>query len=254
MITYKKSVLSFFEFINESADYDFTVDQRFTWAGKINDVIDKIMTKREYLVKNFNYDKHGDKGFEFNIKARRFPDASDLSKKYGYTESEIWDLWNTFLNDNLEASCSDFVESYTSFDDCLVTGRSGGWLVLKHNSNLITDPEDVINDQISYLSDLTDMIEDEDVEKWKEFKEIAGAGASLLGRSDIQTGDFEDIDDAEKEANSTVATLVEDLESLQMIEEELNKVDQRIDTFWEDAEVNFEEYVKGESEYRDESN
>jgi hypothetical protein len=168
MSPYKKSVLSFSEFINESADYDFTVDQRFPWSEKINDVIDKIMTKRQYLVNNFNYDKHGDDGFEFNIKAKTFPDPDDLSKKYGYTESEIWDLWHTFLNDNLEMSGEDFVENYINFYDYSVAGRSGGWLILKHNSNIITDPEDVINDQISNLSDLTDEIDDEELDESDE--------------------------------------------------------------------------------------
>jgi hypothetical protein len=254
MSPYKKSILSFYEFINESADYVFAVDQRFPWSGKINEVIDKIMTKRKYLVNNFNYNKHGGNGFEFNIKAKTFPDPDDLSKKYGYTESEIWDLWHMFLNDNLEMSGEDFVENSGHFNDWFTTGRSGGWLILKNNSNLITDPEDVIDDQISNLSDLTDYIDDEELKSWEEFRNIAGAGSRLLGRMGIKTGDFENIDDAENEANSAIATLGEELMSLEKLEEELNKVEERINTFWEDAEVNFDEFVKGEAEWRDESN
>ena len=76
----------------------------------------------------------------------------------------------------------------------------------------------------------------------------------MLGRMDIKTGDFENIDDAENEANSAIATLGEDLMSLEKLGEELDKVEKIIDTFWEDAEVNFEEYVEGEAKYRDESN
>ena len=71
---------------------------------------------------------------------------------------------------------------------------------------------------------------------------------------DIKTGDFENIDDVENEANSAIATLTEDLMSLEKLEEELDKVVERINTFWEDAEVNFEEYVEGEAKYRDELN
>lgn len=245
------NILSYKEFLNESESYDLELDKRFPWAEKIESLADQIVTKSDYLRNNFNYDRHKGDGFEFDIKTRNWPDIDDLYKKYGFTEEEIQSMWNLFLSDNLEMYGNDIVETEPAFTDWFTTGRSGGWLLLKHKSNIIDDPISVIEDDVSYLNDLTDQISDEEYKEWKEFNDIAGAGARLLGRMDIQVGDFENVNYAENESKVAIANLQEHLGELLELEKSLDKVENLINTFWEDSEVNFEEYVKGESEVRD---
>ena len=242
------NILSYKEFLNESESYDLELDKRFPWTEKIESLADEIITKSNYLRNNFNYDRHKGDGFEFDIKTRNWPDIDDLYKKYGFTEEEIQSMWNLFLSDNLEIYGNDIVETEPEFTDWFTTGRSGGWLLLKHKSRLIDDPISVIEDDVSYLNDLTDQISDEEYIEWKEFNDIAGSGARLLGRIDIEVGDFENVKYAEDESKVSIANLQEHLSELLKLEKSLDKVENLISTFWEDSEVNFEEYVKGESE------
>ena len=254
MNSIKKLVLRFSEFLNESESYDFEIDQRFPWAEKINDLIDQIMSKKRYLIENFEYDKHDGNGFEFNIKSRAFPDTDDLSKKYGYSEDELNYMWDSFLSDNLQMAGDDIIENSEDFDDWFTTGRSGGWLLLKHKSNLISDPESVIEDNLTYLNDLTDEITEEEYQEWKKFYEDddeTKRGSNLLKAFNIEVGDFENVKYAEEESKTAIASLEENLKELEKLENSLDKVQKRIDTFWEDAEVNFEEYVENESKWRD---
>lgn len=245
------NILSYKEFLNESEDYDLELDKRFPWTEKIESLADQIVTKSNYLINNFNYDKHDGDGFEFDIKARNWPDNEDLSKKYGFTEEEIQSIWDLFLSDNLEMYGNDIVETEPAFSDWFTTGRSGGWLLLKHKSRLIDDPISVIEDDVSYLNDLTDQISEEEYIEWKEFNDIAGSGARLLGRMDIEIGDFENVKYAKDESKIAISNLQEHLDELLKLEKSLNKVENLISTFWKDSEVNFEEYVKEESEVRD---
>ncbi len=254
MNQFKNLILRFSQFINESDSYDFEIDQRFPWSEKINDLTDQIMTKQRYLTKNFEYDRHDSDGFEFNIKSRTFPDTDDLSKKYGYSEDEVNHMWDTFLSDNLQMAGDDIIENSENFDDWFVTGRSGGWLILKHKSNLITDPESVIEDNLSYLNDLTDEIDEEEYQEWKKFyedDEETKKGSNLLKAFEIEVGDFENVKYAEDESKVAIASLEENLKELQNLEKDLDMVQERIDTFWKDAEVNFEEHVENESKWRD---
>jgi hypothetical protein len=254
MDQFKNLILRFSQFINESDSYGFEIDQRFPWTDKINDLVDQIMSKKRYLTGNFEYDRHNGNGFEFNIKSRAFPDTEDLSKKYGYSEDELNYMWDSFLSDNLQMSGDDIIENSENFDDWFTTGRSGGWLILKHKSNLITDPESVIEDNLSYLNDLTDEIDEEEYQEWKKFYEDdveTKRGSNLLKSFEIEVGDFENVKSAEDESKVAIASLEENLKELQNLEKDLDEVQKRIDTFWEDAEVNFEEYVENESKWRD---
>ena len=253
MNSIKKLVLRFSEFLNESESYDFEIDQRFPWAEKINDLTDQIMSKQRYLTQNFNYDRHEGNGFEFNIKSRAFPDTDDLSKKYGYSEDELNYMWDSFLSDNLQMEGDDIIENSEDFDDWFTTGRSGGWLLLKHKSNLISDPESVIEDNLTYLNDLTDEIDEEEYQEWKKFYEDddeTKRGSNLLKAFNIEVGDFENVKYAEEESKTAIASLEENLTELKKLENSLDKVQERIDSFWEDSEVNFEEYVENESKWR----
>jgi hypothetical protein len=248
------NILSYKEFLNESESYDLELDKRFQWVEKIESLADQIVTKSNYLRNNFNYDRHDGDGFEFDIKARNWPDNEDLSKKYGFSEEEIQSMWDLFMRDNLEMYGNDIIENDPNFTDWFTTGRSGGWLLLKHISNLsnlIEDPVSVIEDDVSYLNDLTDQIEDEEYQEWEEFMNIAGSGARLLGRMDIEVGDFENVKYAEDESKVAIASLQNRLEELVNLERSLDKVENLISSFWEDAQVNFEEYVKEESENKE---
>jgi hypothetical protein len=246
-----RKILSFKDFLNESESYDLELDKRFPWSEKIELLADQIVTKSNYLRNNFNYDRHDGDGFEFDIKARNWPDIDDLYKKYGFSEEEIQSMWDLFMSDNLEMYGNDIIENDSNFTDWFTTGRSGGWLLLKHKSNLIEDPVSVIEDDVSYLNDLTDQIGDEEYQEWGEFMNIAGSGARLLGRMDIEVGDFENVKYAEDESKVAIASLQNRLEELINLEKSLDKVENLIRSFWEDAQVNFEEYVKEESENKE---
>jgi hypothetical protein len=68
---------------------------------------------------------------------------------------------------------------------------------------------------------------------------------------DIQVGDFENVKYAEDESKVAIASLQNRLEELVNLEKSLDKVENLISSFWEDAQVNFEEYVKEESENKE---
>ena len=245
------NILSYKEFLNESESYDLELDKRFPWTENIESLADQIVTKSNYLRNNFNYDRHDGDGFEFDIKARNWPDNDDLTKKYGFSEEEIQSMWDLFISDNLEMYGNDIIENNPNFTDWFTTGRSGGWLLLKYKSNLIEDPVSVIEDDVSYLNDLTDQIGDKEYQEWEEFMNISGSGARLLGRMDIEVGDFENVKYAEDESKVAIASLQNRLEELVNLEKSLDKVENLISSFWEDAQVNFEEYVKEESENKE---
>jgi hypothetical protein len=160
-------------------------------------------------------------------------------------------MWDLFMSDNLEMYGNDIIENDPNFTEWFTAGRSGGWLLLKHKSNLIEDPVSVIEDDVSYLNDLTDQIGDDEYREWEEFINIAGSGARLLGRMDIEVGDFENVKYAEDESKVAIASLQNRLEELVNLEKSLDKVENLISSFWEDAQVNFEEYVKEESENKE---
>jgi hypothetical protein len=172
----------------------------------------------------------------------------------GYSEDELNHMWDSFLSDNLQMSGDDIIENSDNFDDWFTTGRSGGWLILKHKSNLIIDTESVIEDNLSYLNDLTDEITEEEYQEWKKFyedDEETKKGSNLLKSFEIEVGDFENVKSAEDESKVAISSLEENIKELQNLEKDLDEVQKRIDTFWEDAEVNFEEYVENESKWRD---
>ena len=162
-------------------------------------------------------------------------------------------MWDSFLSDNLQMEGDDIIENSEDFDDWFTTGRSGGWLLLKHKSNLISDPESVIEDNLTYLNDLTDEIDEEEYQEWKKFYEDddeTKRGSNLLKAFNIEVGDFENVKYAEEESKTAIASLEENLTELKKLENSLDKVQERIDSFWEDSEVNFEEYVENESKWR----
>lgn len=244
------NVKRFCEFIKESQHSinEYNLDERFPWTEEISNLIDDIEKKVEHLKDEYNYGRHDRSGgFEFDIKIRNWPDFEELSAKYGISEEELQSMWDLFLEDNLKFSADDIVERGGYFTDWSQEGRSGGWLVLKHSSYVIDNPEDLIKEKVDSLNDFSYGIEDDEIEEWKEFKEEAGGGLRLLQRLDIDEG-FEDIKEVEEESNKVKDELKEILKELDNLEFDLTKVEEEITNFWKNSSEWFEDHVKNQIE------
>lgn len=154
---------------------------------------------------------------------------------------------------NLQSYGDDIVEESPYFEDWFTAGRSGGWLILKHKSNLINDTEPVIEDTVNYLNNLTDEIGDEEYQELKkiylndDFKNIKG----VLKRFDMVPEYLQNFHYAEKESESVIKSLKEFLKELENLEDALDGVKNRINNFWENSETYFEDYLESESKWRD---
>lgn len=240
------NIKRFSEFIKESkySIKEYDLDARFPWTEEISNLIDDIEKKVEHIKDVYNYEHHSRSGgFEFNIKIRNWPDFEELSTKYNITEKEIQSIWDLYLEDNLKIYADDIIEMEDYFTDWYQEGRSGGWLVLKHSSYVIDNPEDLIKEKIDSLNNLSYGIEDSEIEEWKEFKEKSGAGLRLLQRLDLDEG-FEDIKEVEEESNNVKDELKEILKQIDGLEKYLSEVQKRIENFQENSQENFEEHLK----------
>ena len=231
----------FKELILESVTgQNFQLDERFPWTEKIEELIDEILFLSEGLKDDYHYGKRDTPGFEFDVKMKKWPEGSD----FGVSDELINDLWWTFLQDNLKMAGDDIIEtSEELFDDWFQTGRSGGWLLLQHDSRVINEPEDLIRDIVDDVNTYTEDISDEDVELWKKLR--SSKGNRILQRLG-QDQEFEDIEEAELYVKDAIENLEYELNYLKKLKEKLEAVDSRIDRFWENSLKYFKEYAEEE--------
>ena len=231
----------FKEFIFESVTAnEYGLDERFPWTEKMEEMIDEILFLSSGLKDDYRYGKRDTSGFEFNVKMRSWPDGSD----FGVSDETINDLWGTYLSDNLEMAGDDIIEtSEELFDAWFQTGRSGGWLLLQHDSRVINEPEDLIRDIVDDVNTYTEDISDEDIELWKKLNSTKGN--RILQRLG-QSQEFEDIEEAELYVKDALEALEYEVDYLKKLKSKLEAVDSRIDNFWRDAQKYFSEYAKGE--------
>lgn len=250
----------FSQFINESVDSEkkYGLDSGFPWSEEISNLIDKIEEKIDYLKDNFEYgrhDRHSPVGFEFDIKARNWPDSEELAQQYGFTEEEVGQMWDLFLSDNLEMYASDFLEKYDMFEGWGQTGRSGGWLLLKpdrHTKYLIEDYEEKIQDGVNELNSLTDSTDltKEDIGKFIQLEKEGKI--ELLQRLGMLEDGYEEFLAMKKESTDCLVYLGSLLKDAQDLESALTDVQNQIDQFWEKHDEYFEDFVSAEKEHREE--
>ncbi len=236
--------------IKESQDYKFAIDERFPWSEEIISLCDRILEKAPQLKKDFNYNRHRREGFEFNIKAKWWPDIDAISKKYGYSEDEIYEMWDQFLADNLQMWGDDIIENSAYFEDWFQEGRSGGWLVLNYKSELIEYTESDIDEEISDLNYMTESMDE-------AFNKIYIDGIGFLKilnslkKSGIDVEHLESsFEDMEDKSKSVISSLKEKLSELEKIGAELEDVQSEIKKFWENSKNYFNDYIENENEWR----
>jgi hypothetical protein len=124
------TILRFEKFLGESKQSmdEYNIDQRFPWSEEIGNLIDQVEEKIEEIKEKFNYDRHDSNGFEFNIKARNWPDSEKIIKLYGISEKAFYSYWQRFLDENLEMFANDIMENTKFLEGWAVYGRSAGWI------------------------------------------------------------------------------------------------------------------------------
>lgn len=242
-------ILKFERFLSESKQSieEYHIDQRFPWAEEIGNLIDQVEEKAKGIEEEFDYDRHDSKGFEFNIKARNWPDSEKIIKLYGISEEAFYDYWQSFLDENLEMFADDIIENTKFLEGWGVYGRSGGWLSFTYKDYDFTEYSPAIGDILSDLNYQTENLTDEEVEEWKQFKETANAGFSILKRLNAFK-QFEEIHEAERIANYTKENLESFLKKLDDLKNELLGIQERIKKFWENSVNDFNEWIKYEIE------
>ena len=249
----------FSQFINESVDSQkqYGLDSEFPWTEEISNVIDQIEEKIVSIKDNFEYgrhDRHSPVGFEFDIKARNWPDSEELAQQYGFTEEEVDQMWDLFLSDNLEMYASDFLEKYDMFEDWGQTGRSGGWLLLKpdrHTKYLIEDYEEKIQDGVNELNSLTDST-DLTKEEMGKFIQLEKEGKiELLQRLGMLEDEYDEFQAMKKESTDCLVYLRNLLKEASDLESVLTDVQNQISHFWEKCDEYFKDFVSAEKEARE---
>jgi hypothetical protein len=232
------------EFINESwrSKEDWDLSDKFYWNEEIESLINELISKSEELKEKYNYGRHneGSTGFEFDIKARNWPDEDD----FDIGTEELNQAWWTFLHDNLKSFGDDIIENDTDefFEDWYQAGRSGGWLLLEHDSGAIGDVDGLISELLDVLIYHERGLEnEEEIELWDTLRK--NKGHRLLQRSG-SAHKFEDIEDAEEEAKSTIENLKYEIGRLEKLGNKLSDISKRIDKFWKNSPDYFREFMK----------
>ena len=105
--------------------------ERFPWEEKINALVQEIIDKSNELKDKFDWNRHRTQKFEFDIKARNWPNLESLHDEFGISEESLEQMWNEYLSDNLEGAGNDIVETSDFITGWYQGGRSGGWLFLE---------------------------------------------------------------------------------------------------------------------------
>lgn len=238
-------LVEFAHFMDEN--HSTITPERFPWEEKINALVQEVIDKSNELKDKFDWNGHRTQKFEFNIKARNWPNVETLHDEFGISEENLEQMWNDYLSDNLEGAGNDIVETSDFITDWYQGGRSGGWLFLETDIPSIVYPDSVIDDIVSQYKYVSEDITDEEYEQWKsldlEDSDIK-KGASLLTKFDLMN--FETIDAAQEQSKETIESLKSELEILVKLEKELENVQDRIDSFWKNVDQWFREYVKDE--------
>lgn len=239
----------FSEYLNEgNKDSEFGLDDRFEWAQDIENLIRIVLDRVDVLKTEFNYNRHKHTdSFEFDIKQRGSLNLDILTQKFQISEDYIYDLYQKFLNENLEVYSDDVIETTEFFENWITAGRSGGWLCFKYRSYLFDEPQDYIQDIVNTLNDSTDEISDEDFEHYENIKNASVSAHRLLIRIGAEHIP-EDIVYAENESKKVKQDLHNELEKLNRLEEELKLIRKDIHEFWKNSESYFKEFLESEME------
>ena len=236
----------FADYLNESEikkPEDLGLDVRFDWVPEIIGKIERVLLKSEEIQKKYSYNhRRNSDSFEFNIKTRNFPEFKKLEEMYNVDLDYIYQMWDAFLSDNLQIQADDIIDSSRFFEAWTQAGRSGGWLFLKYRDYLFDEPENWIKERVENLNELTDEIKEEDFNLYQELKQASNPAYRLLRRIGTQPV-AEEITLAEDESKLVKNALDNYYKKLIFLEKELESVQNRINTFWEDAEVDFEEFL-----------
>jgi hypothetical protein len=258
-------IKSFKKFLLESEDTsiyaDYNLDKQIEWNSDIADKIDEILKLSKSIRETYKWNLHGrdykSRGFEFNIKARKFPDTGGIAEKYGISEEGVWEEWNQFLDDNATSFGDGLVEEYPDFfDDWFVVGRSGGWMVLSTKNDVDEDSIiEGINDDLTYILDAQNNLSDEDISDLNmrfRFRENQKVSKMLGLLSDFKAIELSDESEyymnKMQEASLFLEEKIKDLNSLEGV---LQKIDREIDEFWEKSIQSFDSWIEYEMDNRD---
>jgi len=239
----------FSEYLNEeNKDSEFGLDERFEWTEDIKKLIQTLLDRVDDLKTEFNYNKHKHTdSFEFDIKEKGRLDLDSLMQKFQITEDHIYELYQLFLNDNLEFYSDGVIENTEFLENWVTTGRSGGWLCFKYRSYLFDEPQDWIQDIVNTLNDATDEISDEDYKHYETIKNASISAHRLLLRIGAEHVP-EDIVYAENESKEVKKDLQNQIEKLNRLEGELKLIQKDIQEFWKKSESHFNDFLKSQLE------
>jgi hypothetical protein len=241
----------FSKFINESENRnyeDFGLDGRFEWVKDIMSEVENLLNEAEDIKKRYNYNYHRNSdSFEFNIKAQSFPEFEKISGDFNLDIDYVYEIWNNFLNENLQMYSDDVVENSKFLEAWTTTGRSGGWLCFKYRNYLFDEPDDYIQEIVDVLNDYTSEISEEDFNFYQDLKQASNPAYKFLRRIEVQPVS-DDIIQAEKETKNVIEKLIGEFKELKSLKKELASIQKDINNFWKNAEANFEGFLKSEIE------
>lgn len=231
---------SFQEFLNESTSKSiFHFEPRFPWDQEILDTLGEI----ESTIKSVKRERSdwwwersqgagsplgSNETASFNIKVHDWPDIEKLSADTGISTEELENDWNMYLEDTAKMFMDDL--DFSWIQDSWISGRSGGWLTVKVDSDWAPDSvEEYARGAISGYMDSVESIEGiTDDEK----KEMRGAfAAKKFGMSGRTLSDerAEELKGAEEVAKKCLKTLTENLEAIKEVEAGLEQIAKWID-------------------------
>ena len=205
---------------------DTWTEIKFPWEKEIEEKLEEIKECLTSLDVDFEHDRYPrettSSTFNFDIRVRDWPDVTGLVAKYDTTEEDIDSAWNIYLEEQLNA----YIDSldYSWIDDIWQSGKSGGWLTISVNSAYDTDTikENVINHIQEYVNSVEEYasISKGELEKMK---------GSLMGiKFGLGSVKSELVQEIQKEKTGTINLLNQELDTLVLLKEGLEEVEQWI--------------------------
>lgn len=255
-----KFIKNFVRFLVESRENstykEYDLNEEIDWNEDIVSKIDFIEETAASLRDDYEWNRHSrdykGNAFEFNIKARNFPDTEEIAKKYDISKDYVWDLWNDFLGESLRGYADGYVDDHPDFfKEWYQAGRSGGWLVLIAKTSVDEDSiRETIQDDLTHLIDAQNELTSEDIKdlnsrypskgnekRSKTFRMLSGLGAvELSNESEYYMNKKDD-------SLKSLEELAEECTRLQNV---LGQIEKDIKKFWEKCTEEFDNWIEDE--------
>lgn len=244
---------SFGDFLNENEE-SLVFKAKFPWDKEIEETIKKLNSAIKYICqtdKKWWWERSQGVGsinssrntVSFNIKVYDYPDYEKFFAKTGLSEEELQDKWERFLVDTFDMFTEDL--DYPWVEKTWASGRSGGWLTIKIDSDWAPDTIiDYAQDAISDYEDNTSSIAPATEKDLHDLRGSRAASNFGMKGTSLSSERAEELKEAEELSKSVLAEITDYLEKIGSIPTDLEEISRLIDVSRETIVEDFLETIE----------